>query len=251
MSAPGGLVHASEARVGGFKEASRRFAHGALDPLVRGLVAAGFKADHFTYLGLALSALSAWAFYDGQMRVGAVVLIAAGLCDILDGQVARVGGHVSRYGAFLDSSLDRLADALVLLGLAGFYASNLVGLFVKSKVLVAQVAAGEIEPGIALLTMRGPVPAEAWLMLTLISVLALIGSFLVSYTRARAEGLGFECKVGFFERPWRVILLIVAGLVQVFWVMSLALILLTILSFATAAQRMLHVRRLANESSES
>jgi len=72
----------------------------------------------------------------------------------------------------------------------------------------------------------------------------LLGSFLVSYTRARAEGLGLECKVGWFERPERIVLLIVAGLFGLSPVMPGALLLLALLSFVTAIQRILHVRRI-------
>jgi CDP-diacylglycerol--glycerol-3-phosphate 3-phosphatidyltransferase len=75
------------------------------------------------------------------------------------------------------------------------------------------------------------------------AALALVGSFMVSYTRARAEGLGLDCKVGWFERPERLVLLMVAGLLRVFWAMSAALLLLAALSFATAAQRVAHVYR--------
>jgi CDP-diacylglycerol--glycerol-3-phosphate 3-phosphatidyltransferase len=78
-------------------------------------------------------------------------------------------------------------------------------------------------------------------VVALTAVLAIIGSFLVSYTRARAEGLGLECKVGWFERPERTVLLIVAGLFGVGPVMPGALLLLVLLSFATAAQRVAHV----------
>ncbi len=226
----------------GYKDRVKDGAHAALDPLVRGLVRAGLKPDHFTVLGLLFSIVAAISFYDGRSRLAAGFLILGGLCDILDGQVARVSRHVTRFGAFLDSTLDRLAEAFVLLGLAGFYASNLLGLYAKASVLVGQVVRGEVEGPIALaILQREPIDPRAWVVLTLTAVLALIGSFMVSYTRARAEGLGLECKVGWFERPERIVLLIIAGLVQVFWVMSAALMLLTIFSFTTAAQRMAHV----------
>ena len=80
-----------------------------------------------------------------------------------------------------------------------------------------------------------------WAVVAATAALALVGSFMVSYTRARAEGLGLECRVGWFERPERMVLLIVAGALQVFWAMSGALLLLTLLSFFTAAQRVAYV----------
>ena len=138
-----------------------------------------------------------------------------------------------------------------LLGLAGFYASNLLGLFHKARLLVGQVASGEVEPFLATTILSpdsSPAP-EAWLVLAMTSMLALVGSFMVSYTRARAEGLGLECKVGFFERPERIVLLIIAGLAQTFVVMSVALVVLTVLSFWTAAQRMVHVHRVTRATS--
>jgi CDP-diacylglycerol--glycerol-3-phosphate 3-phosphatidyltransferase len=244
-------VHASleGRRRAGYKDRLRDGAHAVLDPFVKMLVRAGLKPDHFTIAGLLLSIVSAIAFYDGQSRIAAGFLILAGLCDILDGQVARLSRHVTVFGAFLDSTLDRLAESFVLLGLAGFYASNLLGLYAKAGALVGQVVRGEIEGPIAMaILQREPIDPRAWLVLTLTSVLALVGSFMVSYTRARAEGLGLECKVGWFERPERIVLLIIAGLAQVFWVMSAALMLLTIFSFLTAAQRMAHVWKVTRSS---
>lgn len=228
-----------------YKDALKTFAHRAVDPLVRGLVALGLRADHLTIAGLVLSAFSGWAFYDGQWRLASLLLTLAGACDILDGQVARVSGRVTTFGAFLDSTLDRLAESFVLIGLAAFYAGNLLGLYHKARIAVEQVASGELEAPFAAIAASGPVPPEGWLALTVLCVFALTGSFMVSYTRARAEGLGFDCRVGWFERPERIVLLIVAGFVKAFWAMSAALILLTVFSFVTAAQRLLHVRRLA------
>jgi CDP-diacylglycerol--glycerol-3-phosphate 3-phosphatidyltransferase len=236
---------ASQRAGGGYKDRLKVFAHSALDPLVRGLVSIGLTPDHLTWTGLALSLLAAFAFYDGQSRVAAAILIAGGVCDILDGQIARVGNRVTRFGAFLDSTLDRLGESFVLLGLAGFYASNLLGVFQKAGALVTQVVSGEVEGPLAVLQLQNlAVDPRTWLVMTIISVLALIGSFMVSYTRARAEGLGLDCKVGWFERPERLVLLIIAGLFQVFYVMSVALLLLTLFSFLTAFQRMAHVWRL-------
>ena len=229
----------------GYKDKLKVFAHAALDPVVGGLASLGATPDHLTIAGFLLSACAGLAFYDGQSRLAAGILIVAGLCDILDGQLARRGNRVTLFGAFLDSTLDRLAEAFVLLGIAGFYASNLLGLYDKAANLLQSVATGEIAPpmGQILLHHEMAIDPRAWLVLTLTSALALTGSFMVSYTRARAEGLGLDCKVGWFERPERIVLLIVAGLIQVFWAMSVALILLTVLSFLTAYQRMAHVWR--------
>ena len=157
------------------------------------------------------------------------MLMLAGLCDILDGELARRAGLASRFGAFLDSTLDRLSEALVLLGILGFYLRNLYALVLHPERALLQISTG-LEP-------------LTWAVVAFTAALALVGSFMVSYTRARAEGLGLDCKVGWFERPERLVLLVVAGLLRVFWAMSAALLLLAVLSFATAAQRVAHVHR--------
>jgi CDP-diacylglycerol--glycerol-3-phosphate 3-phosphatidyltransferase len=86
------------------------------------------------------------------------------------------------------------------------------------------------------------------LLIASMAVLAMVGSFMVSYTRARAEGLGLDCKVGWFERPERMVLLIVAGFFGLGPVIPGALIVLAVLSFATAIQRMVHVWKITRES---
>lgn len=212
---------------GAFKERLKRVAHAAIDPLVRGLARTGITPDALTVTGLLVSVVAALAFVDGSFRVGAVLLLVSGVFDLLDGQLARIRGHVTRFGAFLDSTLDRLGEALVLAGIAGFYFKHLVLLAGDPMLLVAELERG-LEP-------------RTWVVVGSTAVLALIGSFLVSYTRARAEGLGLECRVGWFERPERLALLILAGLFGVSLAMPVALILLTLLSFATAIQRVAHV----------
>ncbi|MBI3540391.1 MAG: CDP-alcohol phosphatidyltransferase family protein, partial [Candidatus Eisenbacteria bacterium] len=150
-------------------------------------------------------------------------------CDLLDGEVARRAGGVSRFGAFLDSTLDRLGEAIVLVGIAGYYVSTLVELALDPSLVAAQVSRG-LEP-------------RTWAVVALTAVLALVGSFMVSYTRARAGALGIECRVGWFERPERLIVIIVAGMFGVGPVMPAALLILVLVTFATAAQRVVHVWR--------
>ena len=211
------------------KERVKSFAHGALGPVVGTLATLGVRADHVTWLGLVLGAGAGVAFFEGNSQLAAALLAAGGLCDILDGELARRSGVSSRYGAFLDSTLDRLSESAALAGIAGFGLRNLETLAAEPG-----LAAGEIQVGLY------PV---AWMALVLLAFLSLVGSFMVSYTRARAEGLGLECRVGWFERPERIVLLIAAGALHVFWAMPVALLLLTILSFTTAAQRVAHVWR--------
>jgi CDP-diacylglycerol--glycerol-3-phosphate 3-phosphatidyltransferase len=142
------------------------------------------------------------------------LLIFAALLDILDGQVARLRGRVTRFGAFFDSVLDRYSDIIVYVGIMVFYARP------------------QAERSMLLLTVTG---------------LALVGSVLVSYARARAESLNIACKVGFLERPERLVLLIIGSLTatgdpsnpflhkmpQVLWVLA-------VLSHWTVVHRIYH-----------
>jgi CDP-diacylglycerol--glycerol-3-phosphate 3-phosphatidyltransferase len=210
-----------------WKEALKRFAHAALDPVVKWLAGAGIRPDHLTGLGLLLSLASGLAFALGHFRSGAGFASAAGVCDILDGQLARATSSVSRFGAFLDSTLDRIAEAAMLVGIGCYYTANLVDQASDPERVAMNLARG-LEP-------------FHWGLVSLLAMLALVGSFMVSYTRARAEGLGLECKVGWFERPERMILLIIAGFAGIGPVMPAALMLLVALSFATAFQRTAHV----------
>jgi CDP-diacylglycerol--glycerol-3-phosphate 3-phosphatidyltransferase len=222
-------VHGASAAVEerSFKERLRRFAHAALDPITRAMMGIGLSADFFTLLGLVLSVIAGLFFFVGAFRAGAATVAAAGICDILDGQIARRAGGGSTFGAFLDSTLDRMAEAAVLVGIAGFYVVNLLELVMNPARVLEELSRG-LEP-------------RTWGILALTAVLALVGSFMVSYTRARAEGLGLSCKVGWFERPERMILIIVAGAFGVGPVMNGALILLVLMSFITTFQRIRHV----------
>ena len=229
-------VVASEARseAGGYKDPLRRFAHQALDPLVRALLALGLRADHLTGLGFLLSLAAALQFAIGRFRLAAILAAASGLCDILDGQLARRSGAATRFGAFLDSSLDRIAEAALFVGLAWYYVAQLVDMSVNPERVMTNLRNG-LEP-------------ITFAAIAIAAMLALVGSFMVSYTRARAEGLGLECKVGWFERPERMVLLIVAGLFGLGPVIPGALIVLVVFSFATAFQRMAHVWKITRST---
>ncbi len=128
-----------------------------------------------TLFGLAITALGAVFLASGHLFVAGWVLLFAGLFDILDGALARAAGKVYRYGAFLDSTVDRYSEGVVYLGMLVFFLG-------RHRTL---------EP--------------------LLVFCALFGSLLVSYVRARAQSLGFKCDVGFLARPERVVI-IVAGL---------------------------------------
>ena len=218
----------------GYKDVLKRVAHQALDPIVRLLLALGLKPDHLTMIGFVLSLVSGLEFALGQFQLGAAVATLAGLCDILDGQLARVGGRSTRFGAFLDSTLDRVAEAVLFVGIAWYYMAQLVDMAVNPNRVLTNLQRG-LEP-------------VTFAVIAIFAMLAMVGSFMVSYTRARAEGLGLECKVGWFERPERLVLLIIAGFFGLGPVIPGALIVLVVFSFATAVQRMAHVWKITRSS---
>jgi CDP-diacylglycerol--glycerol-3-phosphate 3-phosphatidyltransferase len=173
-------------------------------PVARALVRARLRPNQLTVLGLCVSALSAVAFASDRQRWGGVLLALAGACDILDGALARVSGQVSPFGAFLDSVLDRYSDLLVLAGLIVLF-----GRLGRGADVVATLA-------------------------------ALVGTVMVSYTRARAESIGVECRVGLMERGERLLVLIAGALadliVPAVWVVAAG-------ANATAAHRIFHTWR--------
>ena len=234
MSIPQAVAGGSEGAVSGYKDALKKFAHTAVDPLVRGLLAIGIKANHLTAIGFILCVASGLQFATGRFRMAATLALVSGLCDILDGQVARKGGKVTRFGAFFDSTLDRVAEAAMLMGVSWYYTAQLVDMAVNPNRVLANLQRG-LEP-------------VTFALIAVMAVVAMVGSFMVSYTRARAEGLGLDCKVGWFERPERMVLLIVAGFFGLGPVIPGALLVLVVCSFATAIQRMVHVWKITRES---
>ena len=183
-----------------FKDAARQL----LYPLVRLLSALRVRPDTLTVLGWALSLGSAVLFGLGYAQLAGVVMLLGGLFDALDGAVARESNRMSAFGAFLDSTLDRLSEAAIFVGIIFFYA-----------------AAAR--------------PYEA-----LLAGAAMTFSLLTSYARARAEGLGIECQVGMLERAGRVVILSVLSIVGL---LTVGLFLVAAGALITTAQRILHVRR--------
>lgn len=181
----------------------------ALQPLAQALARAGLTPNAVTILGFLLSLGAAALLAAGQPAAGALFILFTGACDILDGLLARVSGHQTPFGAFLDSALDRYAEAVIFLGLLAWHLS-------------------------------GQQAAEALLVYG-----ALVGSLMVSYTRARAEGLGLECEVGLMARPERIVLLVLGLLLGQVWppLWTAALGLLALGTNFTAVQRILHARR--------
>jgi len=185
--------------------------------MVRGLARNAVNPNTLTVIGVAINLICGLLFGYGYFFAAGLVLIVANLFDMLDGNVARSTGRVTRFGGFLDSSLDRLSDMVVLLGIIIFYARDTE---FHSTLNVFLTGA------------------------------AMIGSALISYTSARAESVIPKCDVGFFRRPERVVLLIIGALSThpnsdslfanrmpaVLWVIAVG-------SYWTFAHRMFHTWR--------
>jgi CDP-diacylglycerol--glycerol-3-phosphate 3-phosphatidyltransferase len=162
------------------------------------------RPDSLTAIGWALSVCAAILFALSYTKTAGAVMLFAGLFDALDGAVARESNRMSSFGAFLDSTLDRLSESVIFVGVIFFYA-----------------ASGR--------------PYE-----TLLAGVAMTFSLMTSYTRARAEGLGLECEVGLLERAGRVLIL---SLFALSGFLTWGLGFVAAGAFVTTAQRFLHVRR--------
>jgi len=191
-------------------------------PLGAAVGRAGITPNMITVAGFLITVMTAVLIGRGRLLLGGVVLIAGSLLDMLDGAVARATGSGSKAGAFLDSTLDRFSDAAIFVGLIWFYAS-------------AQPAAAGAQGGLQDFEQNLSFGAG-------LALVNLVLSLMVSYVRARAEGLGFTCNVGIAERPER-IALVCAGLILD--LMIPALLVLAVASAFTVAQRFVHVWRQA------
>ena len=185
-------------------------------PLGRSLARIGLTPNIVTIVGAAGVVISALYFYPrGQLYAGSVVITVFALFDMLDGAVARAKDSASAFGAFLDSSLDRIADAAILAGLMWWF-----------------VGEGD-DPMLAGLTL-----------------FCLISGFMVSYIKARAEGLGVNCDVGVAERTERLVIILVAvGLSElgVPYILAGGLWLLAGMSLITILQRLIETRARLND----
>lgn len=189
------------------KSAVKDRGRGILAPVARLLANLGVTPNTLTVAGLAASGVAGFLVARGDFRASAIALLAGGLCDVLDGAVARATGRSSTFGAFLDSSVDRVAEMFFFAGILVFF-----------------------------------IREEPSTLYALLAFLAAGGSYMVSYVRARSEGLGVPCTVGWMERPERMVLMIVATAVGS-WGVRVALWILTVLVFWTSIQRMQHVYR--------
>lgn len=144
-------------------------------PAVSLLVALKFTPTAATFVGLLIAVIAAYFLSEGEFLVGGVLVLAGSVFDLLDGGIARATGRVSKRGALIDSVFDRVAELAVLLGLAVYFSS-------------------------------GPGASQTGVLLAFV---AMAGSLMVSYVRARAEGLGVKGTAGFLTRPERVVVMVV------------------------------------------
>ena len=184
-----------------------------MDPIAEWLIRRRVHPNTITIVGTVLTVAGGVIYGTGHISVGGWFLGITALTDVLDGMVARRSNRTSVFGAFLDSTLDRLADGAVLGGLAVFYALN---------------------------------PVHHSVPMVVVCLLGIIGAFLTSYTRAKAEALGLAAKdVGFLQRAERVVLLSAPqaffGLALNGWVLAVIINLLTIAAWVTVVQRMKYV----------
>jgi len=186
-----------------FSKFGREFFAPAVAQVVKWLQNAGISPNAVTFIGFLLTAISAVVLANGFFRWGAIVLLLASIFDMLDGALARATAQSTTFGAFLDSTLDRYSESVTFVALAYYYS--------------------------------GVVGSRVNIMLILVII---VGSLMVSYTRARAEALNVECKAGILQRPERVVLLIAGLLIgwlqPVLWIMA-------ILTNISAVQRIYEV----------
>lgn len=189
-----------------------------IEPVADFLVRRRVSPNMITTIGTICSLTGAVVYALGHIRTAGIIIGVTALFDVLDGTVARRTGTSTVFGAFYDSTLDRVADGGVMAGLALFYASS---------------------------------PVYHNIYMVVVCLAGIIGTFLVSYTRARAEALGIDAKVGLMQRPERVVLLSAPqaffGLALDGWVLMAIVALLTVSAWMTAVQRINFVYKVTSK----
>ncbi|OGC77149.1 MAG: hypothetical protein A2Z27_00460 [candidate division Zixibacteria bacterium RBG_16_50_21] len=199
--------------MGEFKLLNQKIVNGFLgliEPVEKFLVAQKVHPHLITAAGLIFSIVAAYLFTEGSFLLGGIFVILTGVCDILDGRLARATNKTSKYGALIDSTIDRYSEVIIFLGIATYFRSE--NSYVHALI-----------------------------------ILAIAGSFLVSYTRARAEGLGIDCKIGILQRPERMTFLAAGGILGEIpytdhFMMIFFLWVIAILANVTVIQRILYIR---------
>jgi CDP-diacylglycerol--glycerol-3-phosphate 3-phosphatidyltransferase len=185
-----------------------------IEPAISFLARNNVSPNALTTIGTLLTVAAAVVYATGHIMTAGWIMSATAFFDVVDGEVARRTGRSTVFGAFYDSSLDRVADGALMAGLTVFYATS---------------------------------PVHHNIYMVVVCLVGIIGTFLVSYTRARAESLGIDAKVGVMQRPERIVLLsapqALFGLFWNGWVLMSIIILLTVTAWITAVQRIAFVHR--------
>lgn len=193
-------------------------------PVVDFLIRRGVSPNQLTTAGTTGTVIGGGLYAAGHIHLAGWVVGLSAVADLLDGDVARRSGRTSVFGAFYDSTLDRIADGAILGGLMIFFARNAV---------------------------HQAIPFYMSTPMQSVLIFGIIGSFLTSYTRARAESLGIDARVGILQRPERIFLLSAPqaffGLAFGGWVLMVICVLLTVTAWVTVVQRIAHVARATGE----
>jgi CDP-diacylglycerol---glycerol-3-phosphate 3-phosphatidyltransferase len=183
-----------------------------IEPAISFLARHNVSPNKITTVGTLITIAAGVVYATGHIMTAGWIMAVTAFFDVVDGQVARRTGRCTVFGAFYDSTLDRVADGALMAGLTVFYATN---------------------------------PIHHNIYMVVVCLVGIIGTFLVSYTRARAESLGIDAKVGVMQRPERIVLLsapqALFGLFWNGWVLIGIIILLSVTSCITAVQRIAFV----------
>ncbi|MXX56947.1 MAG: CDP-alcohol phosphatidyltransferase family protein [Gemmatimonadetes bacterium] len=184
-------------------------------PITRWLIRRGVHPNAITVAGFLVTVAGAVMYSQDHVRTAGLLMLLGGLCDVFDGSVARVSGLASKFGAFFDATLDRISEIAMYIGLMSLYNAYQVE-FVD-------------------------------ILMIYIIALAMGGSLMVSYTRAKAESLGFDCSVGLMQRGERILILglgsLIFGLAWDGLVLTVIIVIVAVLTNATAVQRIFRVYR--------
>ncbi len=210
-----------------FSQRTHRVYREIINPVLNLLVRMGISPNAVTTAGLVFSALAGLIFSTGNFYLGGWTVALAGTCDILDGQLSRLTGKTTSFGAFYDSCLDRLSEAFIFMGLAWYFAGG-QALFWSPNV-------GH--------------PDHYSPLTVMFIILTITGSFLTSYVKARAEAAGIECNVGRMQRPERFVLLLIASALGSIpgvgvGLMKISLAVFAVLTNMTAIQRIIYVGKI-------
>jgi CDP-diacylglycerol--glycerol-3-phosphate 3-phosphatidyltransferase len=182
----------------------------ALNPIVKTAIKFNLNPNMFTTIGFILGCIAACFIAIGQLKVTGLIIILSGIFDTIDGKLARASGKVTKFGALFDSTLDRYSEVIFFFGMA-FY-------FIRT----------------------------GWYLTSVAIAVGLGGSLMVSYVRARAEGLGFDCNVGIMQRAERLLILAFGALIHLYALVG-AIWVIAIMSNVTAVQRIIHIRNVDRE----